>query len=36
MSGTDMIKKSLDRLLAEGKITQEQYDEAIAKLDGSV
>lgn len=32
MSGTDMIKKSLARLLENGKITQEQYDEAIAKL----
>lgn len=30
---TDMIKASLLRLLESGKITQEEYDEAIAKLD---
>lgn len=29
----DMIKASLDRLLAAGRITQEEYDVAIAKLE---
>lgn len=32
----DMIKASLDRLLAVGKITQEEYDAAIAKLEEDV
>ena len=26
------IKESLDRLLKQGRITQEQYDRAVAKL----
>lgn len=32
MANTEMVKKSLKRLLEAEKITQEQYDEAIAKL----